>query len=210
MNPLNDVLNILKKDWKLLALVNVFYFGLVLIGAIIAIAYPQAQMDLIATTDQGFSEGPLSSVGEAYGSGNVLQAAAVTFAVNLIIGTLAVITIPSLIFPPWAIFMGAVRSLMWGIMLVVPVPGILPIDRALPHYITLLIEGEAYVVAIFACVRQIVAIFRPKDFGADSRLKAYVNAVIDNVRLLIVVAILLAVAALYEAWEVMFFAGILS
>ena len=106
--------------------------------------------------------------------------------------------------------MGLIRSLMWGIMLVVPMEGIYPFGRALPHYLTLLLEGEAYVVAIFACVRQIKAIFKPKDFGTESRPKAYLQAILDNGKLLLVVALLLAISALYEAWEVMYFAGIIK
>jgi hypothetical protein len=36
------------------------------------------------------------------------------------------------------------------------------------------------------------------------------TAIVDNIKLLPVVALLLAVSALYEAWEVMFFAGVIK
>ena len=175
MKMIHDITGIFKKDWKLFLATNVFYFGLILIGALIALADPQMQRSLFDLAGTGLSSGPLSSVGDAYHSGSVPYAAAVTFVTNLFLGTLVEITIPSLIFPPWALFMGFVRSLMWGIMLVVPVEGIYPIGRALPHYLTLLLEGEGYVVAIFACVRQIKALLNPKDFGTDSRMKAYLS-----------------------------------
>jgi hypothetical protein len=207
---ISDIREIFTKDLKLFLLTNVFYFGLLLIGALIALADPQIQRSLYDLAGSGLNSGPLSSVGSAYHSGSVPYAAAVTFITNLVVGTLVEITIPSLIFPPWALFMGLVRSLMWGIMLVVPVEGLYPLGRALPHYLTLLLEGEAYVVAIFACVRQIKALVKPQDFGTDSRSKAYLRSILDNGRLLLVVALLLAISALYEAWEVMYFAGIIK
>lgn len=210
MKLIDDIKSIFIKDKKLFLLTNAFYFGLVILGALIALAAPQAQRTLFELSGTGLSSGPLSSVAEAYHSGNVLYAAAVTFITNLCLGTLVEITIPSLIFPPWALIMGLIRSLMWGVMLVVPIEGLYPIGRALPHYLTLLIEGEAYVVAIFACVRQIKALVKPQGFGTDDRLKAYIRSIVDNGKLLLVVALLLAIAALYEAWEVMYFAGILK
>jgi hypothetical protein len=186
---------------------------MLLLGAAIALAYPQAQAELFKAAGQAFSPGassPLSSVGEAYLSGNILQAAAVTFITNFFLGTLAEITLPSLIIPFWALIMGAFRALVWGIMLVVPVPGLLPLNRAAPHYLTMLLEGEAYVVAIFAATRGIIALVRPQDFGTPSRLRAYGQAILDNAKLMLVVIVLLAAAAIYEAWEVMFFAGIIK
>jgi hypothetical protein len=210
MKLIDDIKGIFIEDKKLFLLTNAFYFGLVIVGALIAMAAPQAQRALFDLAGSGLSSGPLSSVGDAYLSGNVLYATAITFVTNLLLGTLIEITIPSLVFPPWALFMGFVRSLMWGIMLVVPIEGLYPIGKALPHYLTLLIEGEAYVVAIFACVRQIKAIVKPQCFGTDDRLKAYIRSIIDNGKLLLVVVLLLAMAALYEAWEVMYFAGILK
>ena len=210
MKLIHDITGIFRKDWKLFLATNVFYFGLILIGALIALADPQLQRSLFDLAGTGLSSGPLSSVGDAYHSGSVPYAAAVTFVTNLLMGTLAEITIPSLIFPPWALIMGFVRSLMWGIMLVVPVEGLYPLGRALPHYLTLLLEGEGYVVAIFACMRQIKALLKPKDFGTDSRMKAYLTSIIDNGKLLLVAALLLAISALYEAWEVMYFSGIIK
>lgn len=210
MKLVNDIKKIFIKDWKLFLGTNVFYFGLVLIGALIAIADPGIQRALFELAGAGLSSGPLSSLGSAYQSGNVLYAAAVTFITNLLLGTLIEITIPSLIFPPWALLMGLIRSLMWGIMLIVPVEGLYPLNTALPHYLTLVLEGEAYVVAIFACVRQIKALVKPQAFGTDDRLKAYFKSIVDNGRLLLVVILLLAIAALYEAWEVMYFAGIIK
>jgi hypothetical protein len=209
MGLLRDIKGIFKKDFKLFAAINVIYFGTVIVGAIIALAMPDLQMSLIMAAGQTFGSGsPLGGVGEAYMSGNIAVAAVYTFITNFFLGTLAALTIPSLILPFWAVLMGAYRALLWGIMLVIPVPGIMPLSTVAPHYLTILLEGEAYIVAIFACTRGLVALFKPKNFGTDSRLKAYWQSIKDNGKLLLIVIALLAVAAVYEAWEVTFFAGL--
>jgi len=210
MKLVNDIREIFAKDKKLFLLTNAYYFGLVILGALIALAFPQAQRYMLDMAQIGLSSGPLSGIGGAYNSGNVLYAAAVTFVTNLFLGTIVEITIPSLIVPIWAPIMGLIRALMWGIMLIVPVPGVLPWNTVVPHYLTILLEGEAYVVAIFACLRQVKVLFKLGSLPKGQRLKAYLTAIADNIKLLAVVALLLAVAALYEAWEVMFFAGILK
>jgi hypothetical protein len=210
MKLVNDIREIFAKDKKLFLLTNAYYFGLVILGGLIALAFPQTQQFLLNLTTTGLSVGPFSELTDAYLSGDVLYAAAATFITNLLVGTLAVITVPSLVVPIWAPFMGMVRATEWGILLVVPIPGVLPLGRVIPHYLTMLIEGEAYVVAIFACLRQVKVLMKLGSIPPGQRLKAYWGSIVDNVKLLPVVAILLAVAAIYEAWEVMYFAGILK
>ncbi len=208
MKIINDIREIFRKDKKLFILVNVFYFGVMLLGAAIALMSPQSQVEMLTATRQELSTGPFSPVTGAYVSGDMLSAASITFAMNYALGTLGTITLPSLVIPIWAPIMGGIRSLAWGIMILVPVEGLYPVNIALPHYLTLLLEGEAYAIAIFACLRQVKALLRPRDFGTDSRLKAYAASIIDNARLQLVVIPILAVAALYEGWEVIFFAGL--
>jgi hypothetical protein len=209
MGVYDDIKSIFKKDLKLFAIVNIIYFGMVIVGAVIALAYPDLQLSMIKAAGQSFgSGGLLGGVGDAYSAGNIPMAALLTFVTNFFLGTLIQIVIPSLIIPFWALLMGAFRALLWGVMLVIPVPGVLPLERLAPHYLTILLEGEAYVVAIFACTRGLFALMDPKSFGTDSRMRAYWLSIKDNGKLLLVVIALLAVAAAYEAWEVTFFAGL--
>jgi hypothetical protein len=211
MRPLEDIKSIFRKDWKLFLIINAIYFGAILLGALIALAYPDLQMSLVMATGETYaSNSPLGSVGDAYLSGNVPVAAVLTFLMNFFLGTIAMMTIPSLIIPFWALLFGAYRALLWGIMLVVPIPGVLPLSLLAPHYLTLLLEGEAYIVAMFACTRGLIALVRPKSFGTESRVKAYKQSIVDNGKLLVIVALLLAVAAVYEAIEVTSSTGVAS
>lgn len=208
MKLLDDLKDIFRKDWKLFLLVNAVYFGMIALGALLALAVPGLQLSMISASGQTFATGGVyESVGQAYTSGNIPIAAVFTFLVNFFPGTLLMLVLPSLILPVWALLFGAFRALLWGIMLVVPVPGVLPLSVLASHYLTLVLEGEAYIVAMFACTRGMVALLKPKSFGTDSRVQAYKRSVVDTGKLLLVVALILAVAATYEAIEVTLVAG---
>jgi hypothetical protein len=207
MSLYGDLADILRKDWKLFLAVNVLYFGTLLIGAVIAFIIPSTQDAVLAVFLAQLKSGTLSPVGQAYGSGNILNAAASTFANNLIYGTLWGITLPSLLFPPYGLAIGCLRSLTWGIAFIVP-HGHMTLKVILPHLLTLLIEGEAYVIAIFGCLRQIEGLLWPHRLGEASRLGGYLRAVSDNIRLLIPVTVMLAIGALYEAFELLYIAGV--
>ncbi|OPY28613.1 MAG: hypothetical protein A4E28_01413 [Methanocella sp. PtaU1.Bin125] len=203
MDLIKDIVDILRKDWKLLAAVNVYYFGILLLGGLVALLRPDIQGYWLDVLAMGLKTGTLAPVGTAIEAGQVLNLALQIFRTNLINGTLVYITIPGLAFPPWAPIIGGWRALLWGMAFVVPY-GNLTFGKLVFHYLTMLIEGEAYIIAIFACLRQIEALLWPSRFGESSRVTAYVRAIIDNFKLLIVVALILAVGAVYEALELLF------
>ncbi len=203
MDLIKDIVGIFRKDWKLLVAVNVFYFGILLVGALIALLRPDIQGYWLGVLAMGLKTGPLAPVGSAIQAGQVLNLAWQIFRTNLISGTLIYITIPGILFPPWTLLLGGWRALLWGMAFVVPYER-LTFGKLIFHYVTLLIEGEAYVIAIFACMRQVEALVWPSRFGESSRLRAYGRAIIDNFKLLLVVAVILAAGAIYEAFELLF------
>jgi len=149
----------------------------------------------------------------------------VTFAVNYFLGTLAMITLPSLIIPGVGVIVAIVRAIMWGALL-----GPAEVSLALgmiPHSGTLLLEGEGYILAMFFAMLVPVLLFgagRPAskpaeavdgEFGdppseptRETTGRRYLRAVGLNLKGLLLVAIVLAVAAIYEAIEVIWMAGL--
>lgn len=206
MDLIGDITGIIRRDWKLLLAVNVFYFGILLIGALIALLRPDVQGYWLGVLAAGLKSGPLAPVGSAVEAGQYINLVIQIFKINTITGTLLFITLPSLIFPPWALLLGGWRALIWGMAFVVPY-GHLTFGKLIFHYITMLIEGEAYVIAIFASLRLIEALVWPGRFGERSRLRAYAQAIIDNAKLLLLVILLLAIGAVYEAFEVLYILG---
>lgn len=203
----DDLTAIFRKDWKLFLGTNAVFFGAILAGALVALALPETQDAVLAVFAEQLKSGTLSPVGQAYGTGEILTAAAATFANNFTAGTVYSLTLPSLLFPPYGLIMGALRALTWGIAFIVP-HNKMTLRIIVPHLVTLVVEGEAYVIAIFGGLRQLEALLWPGRLGEKSRIGAYLRAVSDNVKLLIPAALLLAIGGLYEAFELLYIIGL--
>ena len=145
---------------------------------------------------EGFETG-LPSVVEAYRSGHFLSAAAQTFSINFLLGSLMVITLPACVFPLAGILVGFLRAFLWGLVLAPTTPqfGLVMI----PHGLTLLLEGQAYILAVFAACRLGQVLLWPEGLGLTSHWRAYLAGLRETVLVYILVAIVLLVSALWEA-----------
>ena len=190
----------IRKYKRLFLTLHLIYFGLVVLFMLVAHYLPELQACLLAGVKSTVTDGsgPLAVAGKAYMSKNILRAAVTTFAINFTLGSLAVITLPSVIVPGVGVLVAAFRALLWGLLLA---PSFAILSGAmLPHSITLLLEGEAYVIATFFGLLILVYLFRKAEGPGAAR--RYGRALLMNVRGNLLVAIVLAVAAIYEAIEV--------
>ena len=181
---------------------NLIYYGLVVLGMIYVVFNPSLQQSLMEAVGSAFIEGPFSALGGAYLGGQVLMAIVLTFMVNLFIGSFAWITLPSLVIPFSGLLMGAYRAVVWGWVLSPTTPEMRMV--MIPHSLTLILEGQAYILAMLAAYIQGRAFFYPRSVGAATRKQGYWAGVKHLGRLYLLVALLLAVAAIYEALEVIF------
>jgi hypothetical protein len=140
----------------------------------------------------------LELAGNAYLSGNIAWAALVTFAINFLIGSLAVLTLPSCVIPGSGAVLAALRAIVWGFALA-PVTSQQAL-MMLPHSGTLLLEGEGYILATFFGLMLAVSLFR-RDPATATR-SHYTQGILLNLKGSVLVALVLAVAAVYEATEV--------
>jgi hypothetical protein len=208
--------------------VHLAYFGLYVLGAMIIHGLPDLQTVLMAAVNTQFESGgknPLAVAGKAYMSGNMLYAAAVTFLVNFPLGSLGMITLPSLIVPGCGVLLAIFRATLWGILLG---PSLTSLTWGmLAHTGTLLLEGGGYILATFFALLVPVYLFGPSrvmdkpatvdELDAsepahatekDTAWGRFVRAVVLNLKANVLVAIVLAVAACYEAVEVILMAGL--
>jgi hypothetical protein len=179
---------------------HVICFGTVILLMLFAYQLPELQFSLLTAVKSQVSggPGPLGVAGKAYLSKNILRAAVTTVVINFFLGSLAFITLPSLIVPGVGVLLLGFRSLLWGLLLAptfVNLSGMM-----LPHSLTVLLEGEGYIVAGFFAVLVPVYLFRKSD--GPSVVKRYGRAVLMNLRGNLLVAIILMIAAIYEATEV--------
>ncbi len=197
MSVTGDIVGIFRKDWKLYLACNVFLFGLFILGIIAGQAFPDVRVTLSDLTRQATSSGPISTASQTIESGNIPLATWQIFSHNYFV-TVVLAALPSLVFPPWILLLFGAQFLLFGIIFSEPAVFMQP-AVLIPLIGTILLEGEAYVIAIFATMRLVEAVIWPKRVGEEKRLNAYAHAVIDNAKLLVVVGIVLAVAALFEA-----------
>jgi hypothetical protein len=179
---------------------HVGYFGLVILGAILVHSVPEIQAVLLSSVQDALSapSGTLAAAGKAYATGSILRAAGVTFCINFFMGTLLMITVPSVLVPGCGILLATVRSFVWGLLLA-PTAGMLAFTM-IPHSGTLLLEGEGYILATIFAVLIPIRLF-------DSRLEGgpairFGRALLLNLQASFWVASVLLAAALYEATEV--------
>ncbi len=198
--PLASPLAELSHYHRLLWATHLAYFGLIIAGAMAIYCLPRVQNALLLIVHGQISggEGVLGIVGKAYLSKNMALAAAITLLVNFVIGSLACITVPSAIIPGAGALFGRFAPLLWGILLA-PSIGILAFAM-LPHSWTLLIEGEAYIVAAFFALQVPNYLCRPSLGGGV--LHRYGRALLINAQGALLTFIILAAAACYEAVEV--------
>jgi len=189
----------IRKYKHLFLTLHLIYFGTVVLFMFVAYHLPELQVCLLAGIGGAMdSPGPLAVAVKAYMSKNILWAAVITFAINFPLGSLACITLPSVIVPGAGVLVAGWRAALWGLLLAPTFVELL--GAMLPHSFTLLLEGEAYVIATFFGLLILVYLFRKAEGPGVGR--RYGKALLMNVRGNLWVAIVLVVAAIYEAVEV--------
>ncbi len=205
-NPLSDAIGIMKKDWKLLAGLNALYICVLVVGALMALVNPGLQLAMVRYVGAETIGGPLTNPADA---ASALAAAAGGLASSFMLNTLGMITIPSAILPIWGPIIGGARFFIWGVAYVMPLEGVMTLGELLPQYVAIILEGEAYIIAIFACVRQLTVAAGHMEAGYRWMLKMYGAAVLENLKLLTIVFILLAASAVYQAFVIPVLNGML-
>ncbi len=207
MTLLRNAWGVVRDHWRAYLALNVAYYGLVLLGMAYVSTNPAMQQSLLSEAGSAFTTGPMAFVGTAYTSGQVITASAVTFVVNLLLGSLIFITLPSLIVPFSGVLMGAFRAVIWGLILAPTGPMALVM---IPHSLTLLLEGQGYILALLAVFVQGRALLWPRLEGAASHWQGLKVGLLKTGQLYVLVTLSLFVAAIYEALEVILLVPLLA
>jgi hypothetical protein len=125
------------------------------------------------------------------------------FLFNLVLSSFVFVTLPGLVFFPLSVVALVVRAVFWGIML-----NQLPTPLFLAVFPTLILEGEAYVFAGVAGVDLGLSWLKPilayKDENL-SRSDAFKKALKECLRVYVLVAMFLLVAAIVETYSIAYF-----
>lgn len=191
----------LVQDYKRVYIIlNITYYALLIVCMIYVAFNPELQKKLLDEIGAAFMTGPVSFVGQAYVNVQVLVAILATFFVNLMIGSFGTITLPSLVIPFSGILVGFYRAVTWGLLLSPANPDLRLV--MIPHSITLIIEGQAYILTMLAAYIHGRAFLWPKSVGVESRARGYLEGLKRTGKLYLLIILILAVAAIYEVIEV--------
>jgi hypothetical protein len=201
MKALRSALDILGESRRAYVALNLVYYGLVACGMVFTALDRSVQRQLLAAVGNALTQGPLAGVASAYGTGQIMLAIAWTFVINLAVASFVSITLPSLIVPFSGMLVGLVRAVTWGLLFSPPTLAVGGREAAMGLLvgILLILEGQGYVLAMLAAWVQSRAFVSPQSVGATDHGQGYLVGIRRALYLYVLVALVLAVAAIYEA-----------
>ena len=200
MNAIREAFALILKDRKAFNLINLGYFATIIIGMLIIRSNPELQKQLVTLIGDAFSIGPMQYLTGAYSNGEIIKAIGLTFFVNLVLGSFIALTLPSLIIPFSGFLVGAYRALVWGIIFSPDLTGLnlSKVIMGIGIGLLLVLEGEAYVLGLFAAFLQSRAWVKPVSVGAENHKQGYVVGLRQTLRMYMLVFSMLLIAAIYE------------
>lgn len=199
---MRDVAAVIRKDRRAFLVLNLAYVALFGLGILATVLIPDLRPGGLGALQGDPGTGGLGAmIGDAYRSGNVALAALVTFGVNLLSASLLQTTAPSLLIPFLGVALTLARGLSWGVLFT---PAGAEDPSFLIHWVTLAIEGAAYVVVGFAAWVHGRMFLQPRRYGFETRRGGYVGGLVATLKLYVLVIVLLIVGALYEAITVIY------
>jgi len=201
MKALQSALSVLGASRRAYVTLNLVYYGLVVCGMVFTALNRSVQRELLAAVGNALTQGPLAGVGSAYTTGQTALAIALTFAINLVVASFISITLPSLIVPFSGMLVGLVRAVTWGLLFSPPTLAVGGREAAIGLLIGILLvlEGQGYVLTMLAAWVQGRAFLSPQSVGAADRGQGYLAGIKRSLRLYMLVVLVLAIAAVYEA-----------
>lgn len=199
---LKHAVKIVSDNRRYYLILNAVYFGLIFLGAIYSSLNPSLVQWLKEGTAQALtSGGPLALVADAYISGDFLLAVALTFLVNLILGAILYITLPSMVIPFFGLLMGAFRAVLWGVLVL----SLIPFEGySVPAWLNMILEGEGYILAMLAAYIHGKAFLWPESAGATTRRQGYAIGLTATWKLYVLIVLILMVAAIWEAFAAIY------
>ena len=198
----SPILRPLTEWWRLLLALHVIHYGVFACGLLLAVQYPLVNYRLQLWVSGVFSEGHLSYIGTPYAEGDIVGAATTTFFNNFGVVTFASNIVPSVLLPPLGTCFGVLKTfvalLLAGFVMSPVWPGLIEV---LPlHAVTLTLELEPYVIASFMVILYPVRLVQVLMSNEPWIRFKQTGLMMASGTLL--VAAMLAIAAIYEAFEV--------
>ncbi len=188
-----NIKRLIQQNQKAYIWLNCLYFGLTVVSMAVISSRPDLEYAFRTWVKSNFNPELLNAVAQ----GLVMKSIFLTLINNFIYSTIFAMTLPSLIIPFWGLLIGMIRSLLWGLALSPSDPAFrLRLFAQIP---TWLLEGEAYVLAMFAIFIVWHSCLWPRRVGVNSRIQGYVLGLKQTLPLYAIVFFLLVLGAIYES-----------
>ena len=184
--------------WAYLIL-NFFYYGLIVLLMAYAAFNLPLQEQVLQDNARTYFTGALALDGRLASAGEILTLLGYTFLSNLLGASYGGITLPSFFIPFAGVFLGLFRAAQIGLVFSPFNPAVRPL--LLPHLPTLLIEGQASVLAMLGAYIQGRALIWPGSIGQSSRWRAFVEGVRQSGTIYMFIMPVLLISALYGVIE---------
>ncbi len=200
MNKLwREAWQLVREHGRLLSLVNLAFFGVVGLGMVVTAKEPAFEAWFWAGASASRQWGIVQwALATWWGKSFALTVAAIFF-INLIIGSLLYLTLPSLVIPGAALPLVLFRAAVWGIISL----GLLT-SGDVPSIPLVFLEGEAYVLATTGALVHARAWLFPQRVGAPNYRAGYRLGLGQNLAFQLLVSLELSIAALYETLLIFF------
>jgi hypothetical protein len=177
----------------------VLYLSFVAAGMIYGSTHPDLQSAIRSSTTSEVKTN-FSALSEAYRGGNFITAVVLTFLVNLFLGSMLSITVPSLIVPFSGIALAGLRAFLWGLLFApqADFDGD-SVRRGIFAAILLVLEGNAYVLTMLGTYLHGKSFLFPGASGLAGHRRGYWIGLKFAIQLYPLIVVQLLVAALYEA-----------
>ncbi|MFI9485380.1 hypothetical protein ACIG47_03235 [Promicromonospora sp. NPDC052451] len=197
MRLFDNFRTVLRDNWNAYLISNLVVYGTLVMAMIATVYLPGLREWGMANTEAFLSSPGSSVIVEAYASGSVVKASLLTFLGNLLFAALATTTLPSLTIP----FFGVLATLGRAAFIGMPyapttLEELVVVLVASP---VLLIEFQAYVLAMLGSVILWRSTFGYRRRNLSSAWDGYLAGIKDNVRLYPAIITLLLGIAVMEA-----------
>jgi len=187
---------LVQENWRLLLLLNFIFFLSVVVGWILQSHNPNLEASFWVLWQEGGAKNEVVQWSQSTWWGSLyLPTLLGIFLINFTAGSLFYLTLPSLVIPGIALLLVLIRGIIWGV-----------ISSSLYDYGlgTILLEGSAYVTATFAALLHARAWLRPASVPTLGRKSAYLVGLKINLKLQLLVAVQLLIAAIYETTVIIY------
>ncbi len=195
LNPVTDSLGVLRRNRTAYLAANAVFYGLVSLGILLAARNPDLHRGLLLSAKHSvlYGGGGVSWIVRMFGDGTpIALPIGVIFLVNLVNGAFLLVSLPSLVIP----FLGWLVLALWSLVLGLTFGA----EEAFrPSVLGLiLLEGQGYILAPFACYLHGMQFLRPSRYGFSTRKEAFTAGLKVHARFYTLIAAVLLIAACYE------------